>query len=78
MEFFSNLFWFLFCQIRIKYYHWVYPMEHPQRFLQDRTIKVDIPAYQQCENGGFNNKIRWLIKQAYGFRDREYFKLKIY
>ena len=27
---------------------------------------------------GFNNKIRWLIKQAYGFRDREYFKLKIY
>ena len=27
---------------------------------------------------GFNNKIRWLIKQAYGFRDWEYFKLKIY
>ena len=27
---------------------------------------------------GFNNKIRWLIKQAYGFRDREYFKLKIF
>ena len=27
---------------------------------------------------GFNNKIRWLIKQAYGFRDREYFILKIY
>lgn len=27
---------------------------------------------------GFNNKIRWLIKQVYGFRDREYFKLKIY
>ena len=27
---------------------------------------------------GFNNKIRWLIKQAYGFRDREYFVLKIY
>ena len=26
---------------------------------------------------GFNNKIRWLIIQAYGFRDREYFKLKI-
>ena len=25
-----------------------------------------------------NNKIRWLIKQAYGFRDREYFILKIY
>ena len=27
---------------------------------------------------GFNNKIKWLIKQAYGFRDREHFKLKIY
>ena len=27
---------------------------------------------------GFNNKIRWLIKQAYGFRDREYFERKIY
>ena len=27
---------------------------------------------------GFNNKIRWLIRQAYGFRDRECFKLKIY
>ena len=27
---------------------------------------------------GFNYKIRWLIKQAYGFRDREYFVLKIY
>ena len=27
---------------------------------------------------GFNNKIRWLIRQAYGFRDQEYFKLKIF
>ena len=27
---------------------------------------------------GFNNKIRWLIRQAYGFRDLEYFKLKIF
>ena len=27
---------------------------------------------------GFNNKIRWLIRQACGFRDREYFKLKIF
>ena len=27
---------------------------------------------------GFDNKIRWLIRQAYGFRDREYFKLKIF
>lgn len=27
---------------------------------------------------GFNNKIRWLIRQAYGFRDQEYFRLKIF
>lgn len=27
---------------------------------------------------GFNNKVRWLIRQAYGFRDDEYFHLKIY
>jgi transposase len=27
---------------------------------------------------GFNNKIRWLIHQAYGFHDQEYFDLKIY
>lgn len=27
---------------------------------------------------GFNNKIRWLIRVAYGYRDREYFKLKIF
>lgn len=27
---------------------------------------------------GFNNKLRWLIGQAYGYRDDEYFKLKIF
>jgi transposase len=27
---------------------------------------------------GFNNKIRWLMRQAYGYRDDEYFKWKIY
>ena len=27
---------------------------------------------------GFNNKVRRLVKQAYGLRDREYFRLKIY
>ena len=26
---------------------------------------------------GFNNKIRWLIKQAYGYRDYKYLRLKI-
>ncbi len=27
---------------------------------------------------GFNNKVRWLIRQAYGYRDNEYFRLKIF
>ena len=27
---------------------------------------------------GFNNKLRWLIRQAYGYRDEEYFRLKIF
>lgn len=27
---------------------------------------------------GFNNKIRWLVKQAYGYRDKAYFRLKIF
>ena len=27
---------------------------------------------------GFNNKIRWLIKQAYGYRDYKYFQLKVF
>jgi transposase len=27
---------------------------------------------------GFNNKVRWLIRQAYGYQDHEYFKLKIF
>jgi transposase len=27
---------------------------------------------------GFNNKIRWLMRQAYGYRDDDYFQLKIF
>ncbi|HBM16644.1 MAG TPA: ISL3 family transposase [Lentisphaeria bacterium] len=27
---------------------------------------------------GFNNKVRWLIRQAYGFQDKDYFILKIF
>ena len=27
---------------------------------------------------GFNNKVRTLIRQAYGYRDEEYMKLKIF
>ena len=35
-------------------------------------------AISNAKMEGFNNKIRRLTRQAYGFRDREYFKLKIY
>ena len=31
----------------------------------------------ESQMAGFN-KIRWLIRQPYGFRDREYFKLQIF
>lgn len=27
---------------------------------------------------GFNNKVRWLVRQAYGYQDQEYFDLKIH
>lgn len=27
---------------------------------------------------GFNNKIGWLQRQAFGYRDQEYFRLKIF
>jgi len=27
---------------------------------------------------GFNNKVRWLLRQSYGFHDEEYFHLKIF
>ena len=49
-----------------------------------RTHIVGILAYW-ATNGinsaaveGFNNKIGWLQRQAYGYRDQEYFKLKIF
>lgn len=35
-------------------------------------------AHLKIAQEGFNNRICWLIRQAYGFRDKEYFKLKIY
>ena len=52
-----------------------------------RTICSHLPgilAYWRCDQltsagmEGFNNKIRWLIRQAYGYRDDEYFVLKIF
>lgn len=35
------------------------------------------PGANNAKTEGFNNKIRWLIKQAYGYRDYKYFRLKI-
>lgn len=38
-------------------------------------------SYDRATNAsmeGFNNKVRWLISQAYGYRDYEYFRLKIH
>ena len=39
---------------------------------------LDVPTSSNASTEGFNNKIRWLIKHAYGFRDHEYLKLKIF
>ena len=59
----------------------------PELMTMARTIRdkldgiVTYWTFRHISNAkmeGFNNKIRWLVKQAYGFRDREYFKLKIY
>ena len=51
-----------------------------------KTVKgklEEIVAYRKSKltsasMEGFNNKIGWLNRQAYGYRDMEYFKLKIY
>ena len=46
-----------------------------------RRHYVDNWTFRHISNASmerFNNKIQGLIKQAYGFRDREFFKLKIY
>lgn len=52
-----------------------------------KTIENNLPgivAYWKTNSlsnagmEGFNNKVRWLIRQAYGFRDKDYFILKIY
>ena len=35
-------------------------------------------GYTSSSMEGFNNKIGWLQRQAYGYRDLEFLKLKIY
>ena len=75
---------------RIAFHRWCKLAEEtgiPELKTMARTIRnkldgiVTYWTFRRISNAkmeGFNNKIRWLIKQAYGFRDREYFKLKIY
>jgi len=36
------------------------------------------PGATNAKTEGFNNKIRWLVKQAYGYRDYKYFRLKVF
>lgn len=59
----------------------------PELGSMSRTIRSHLSgilAYWRCDQltsagmEGFNNKIRWLIRQAYGYRDDEYFVLKIF
>lgn len=47
-----------------------------QRF--DGIIAFWNTGFTSASMEGFNNKIGWLQRQAYGYRDLEYFKLKIY
>jgi len=78
------------CHAEIAFHRWIKLAEEtqiPELRTMARTIRdkldgiVSSWTFRHISNAsiaGFNNKIRWLIKQAYGFRDREYFKLKIY
>lgn len=75
---------------KIAFHRWIKLAEEtqiPELKTMARTIRdklegiVSFWTFRHISNAkmeGFNNKIRWLIKQAYGFRDREYFKLKIF
>lgn len=36
------------------------------------------PGATNAKTEGFNNKIRWLVRQAYGYRDYRYFRLKVF
>ena len=36
------------------------------------------PGATNAKTEGFNNKIRWLVRQAYGYRDWRYFRLKVF
>ena len=50
-----------------------------KRFLADKYRHVPLGKVRGITvMEGFNGKVRWLIKQAYGFRDFKYFRLKIF
>ena len=53
-------------QTSVKYHGAIYPSE-------ELCIKAR-DGYME----GFNNKIGWLTRQAYGYRDEEYLILKIF
>ena len=75
---------------RIAFHRWIKFAEETRipelrtmaKTLRDKIVGIiSFWTFRHISNAsmeGFNNKIRWLIKQAYGFRDSEYFKLKIY
>ncbi|MDD7750259.1 MAG: transposase, partial [bacterium] len=75
---------------RIAFHRWIKFAEEtriPELRTMAKTLRDKIEGFisfwtfrhiSNASMEGFNNKIRWLIKQAYGFRDSEYFKLKIY
>ena len=75
---------------RIAFHRWIKFAEETRipelrtmaKTLRDKIVGIiSFWTFRYISNAsmeGFNNKIRWLIKQAYGFRDSEYFKLKIY
>ncbi len=75
---------------RIAFHRWCRLAEEteiPELRTMAKTIRdkldgiVSYWTFRHASNApmeGFNTKIRWLIRQAYGFRDSEYFKLKIF
>ena len=81
---------FVFLHNNIAFHRWCNLAEEtgiPELKTKARTIRdkldgiVTYWTFRHISNAKmerFNNKIWWLVKQAYGFRNREYFKLKIY
>ncbi len=60
----------------IAFHHWC-NLAAETNIPELKTMARTIRHISNAKMEGFGNQIRWLIKQAYGFRDREYFKLKI-